>query len=185
MSQSAVPSDDRKWFHAILTTYGAWLRGDSRGFRTRNHQIHVDGDYKSPPEAGQYEGLRTYCENNLKQPPADLSIEQREVVLLALVERLFEQGALVAILAMSARHGHVLLKVPERQTRRWLGVAKKHAWFKLRDTGWKEKLWAKRPKFVPIENRRHQLNVYNYIARHEEEGAYIWKHCDHFKESPT
>lgn len=95
-----------------------------------------------------------------------------------------EQGALVACAAICAHHGHVLLKVPEHQTRRWMGVAKKHVWFKLRETGWKEKLWAKRPKFVPIENRGHQLNVYDYIVRHEQEGAFVWKHRDHVAQAP-
>lgn len=30
------------WFHCIATTYGAWLYGDSRGFRTRHHREHVE-----------------------------------------------------------------------------------------------------------------------------------------------
>ena len=118
MSESTLPVDERKWFHAILTTYGAWLRGDRRGFRTRNHQTHIDGDYKSPPEPGQFEGLAAYCESLLKQPPVELTPAQREIVGLALVERLVELGALVACLAVAAKHGHVLLKAPERQTRR-------------------------------------------------------------------
>jgi hypothetical protein len=42
------------WYHSITSTYGAWLYGDERGFRTRHHREHVDGDYKSPPPRGLY-----------------------------------------------------------------------------------------------------------------------------------
>jgi hypothetical protein len=49
-SQSGPPDDPSfAWFHAIITTYGAWLDGDARGFRTRHHREHVEGDYKNPP----------------------------------------------------------------------------------------------------------------------------------------
>jgi hypothetical protein len=46
--------DSRRWHHVVLTTYGAWLYGDVRGFRTRHHREHVDGDYKNPPPAEKY-----------------------------------------------------------------------------------------------------------------------------------
>lgn len=37
------------WYHIMCHTYGTWLPGDPRGFRTRHHREHVEGDYKSPP----------------------------------------------------------------------------------------------------------------------------------------
>jgi hypothetical protein len=30
-------------------TYGTWLPGDPKGFRTRHHREHIEGDYKKPP----------------------------------------------------------------------------------------------------------------------------------------
>ena len=42
-----------RWFHVTAHTYGAWLAGDARGFRTRHHREHVEGDYKHPPPAGR------------------------------------------------------------------------------------------------------------------------------------
>jgi hypothetical protein len=39
----------RDWYHVTGSTYGAWLPGDPRGFRTRHHRQHVEGDYKDPP----------------------------------------------------------------------------------------------------------------------------------------
>jgi hypothetical protein len=42
------PPVQGRWYHIIETTYGAWLYGDQRGFRTRHHREHVDGDDKRP-----------------------------------------------------------------------------------------------------------------------------------------
>ena len=50
----AAVAGERAWFHIVLTTYGSWLYGDERGFRTRGHREHVEGDYKRPPTAGLY-----------------------------------------------------------------------------------------------------------------------------------
>lgn len=63
-------------------------------------------------------------------------------------------------------------------TRRWVGEAKKHAAFELNGRGRTGRLWGTGGKFVPIDNRPQQLRVYRYIERHEEQGAFIWRHRD-------
>ncbi|WP_437230609.1 hypothetical protein SH661x_002053 [Planctomicrobium sp. SH661] len=65
------------WFHVTLTTYGAWLPGDPRGFRTRHHREHVEGDYRDPPPAGKYEGLHRASERLLKSTPTVFSRADR------------------------------------------------------------------------------------------------------------
>ena len=40
------------WFHIIGNTYGTWVRGDPKGFRTLHHREHIEGDYKHPPPPG-------------------------------------------------------------------------------------------------------------------------------------
>ena len=167
-----------KWFHVILTMYGTWLPGDKRGFRTRKHREHVEGDYKNPPPPGIYEGLAAHSRKRLRFEPVVLSYEQRKTLGVAMRDKLEKLGAVVACLSISAKHGHLLVKLPPSQTRLWVGHAKRHAWFELRETGWSRKLWAERPKFIPIRDRAHQLNVYRYILRHAHEGAYVWKHSD-------
>ena len=59
-----------------------------------------------------------------------------------------------------------------------MGVAKRHAWFIARDRGWVGQLWAKRNHAEPIEDRRHQVNTFNSIVRHKEEGAWVWTFRD-------
>ena len=54
------------WYHLLATTYGAWLYGDARGFRTRHHREHVEGDYKQPPPAGKYAAREQHSREELR-----------------------------------------------------------------------------------------------------------------------
>ena len=127
-------ADDRKWFHVTTHTYGAWLYGDPRGFRTRHHREHIEGDYRNPPPEGKYAAKYERSKESLKQEPVRLTPEWREVVGAALRERLVGLGAEVIAVAMTATHAHILAKMPNSKeaTRDWLGLAKKHAWFLAR-----------------------------------------------------
>lgn len=170
--------DRRRWFHIILTTYGAWLPGDPRGFRTRHHRDHVDGDYKSPPPTGLYDGLHrsaraAQCESTRTFTPA-----QRTLVAQRLWERLDGLGAMIAIVTVAGRHAHLLVKIPAEKTRPWLGICKRHVTFSLKQQGVTGRVWAKGAKFVPVEDRSHQLNVYRYIERHAEQGAAVLRYRD-------
>jgi hypothetical protein len=150
------------------------LYGDARGFRTRHHREHVDGDYKAPPPAGMYAEKQARSRASLKQEPVIWTPEWRLVVGEALIARLQHLGAFVLCAAVSRQHGHILAKLPRRLARPWSGLAKKHAWFIARDRGWVGKMWGRKGKQEPVRDRRHQLNVYRYILNHESEGAWMW-----------
>jgi hypothetical protein len=167
-------ADNRRWFHAILTVYGAWLSGDPRGFRSRHHREHIDGDYKDPPPAGKYATYERFSRRALKQAPVVVQRDLRPTLGQALREKLEKQGALVVCMSVSGQHVHILVKMLPGLERQWLGAAKRHAWFVLNDLGWTTKLWAKRGKALPIRDRQHQLNVYRYIMRHAQQGAWVW-----------
>jgi hypothetical protein len=172
-----------QWYHMITSTYGSWLYGDPRGFRTRHHREHVEGDYKNPPPPGSYEHLEQRSRTSLKQAPVIIPVQFRAVVGMAILNRLEELGTLVVCLSVSGQHCHVFAKLPFGRARDWMGKAKCDAWFKLRDLGWKTKLWGKRGKTIPIRDRRHQLNVYRYIMDHREEGAWVWTMLEKKKSS--
>ena len=170
--------DSRVWYHLVLTTYGAWLYGDARGFRTRHHREHIEGDYKHPPPAGMYDELAKRSRESLVQPPVKLTSRLKRVVGMAIKERFEMLGGLVICVAVSGPHVHALVKLPKGKQREWAGLAKKHAWFAARDHGWQGKLWGKRSKAVTIVDRSHQLNAFHYIARHAQQGAWVWKWGD-------
>ena len=165
----------RHWFHITTHTYGAWLYGDERGFRTRHHREHVEGDYKNPPPAGMYDKKLARSRRLLKQEPVILSPEWRVIIGEALVEKLLVLGAQLLALSVSSQHCHFLAKMPPGPIpRKWSGQAKKHAHFIADEKGWKGLLWAVRGKVTPIKDRNHQLNAFDYILRHANEGAWVW-----------
>jgi hypothetical protein len=169
--------DDRVWNHVVLTTYGAWLHGDGRGFRTRHHREHVEGDYRRPPVPETYASRERRSRASLTQPPVILPPDLRAVIGEALYEKLSRLGAWMLCVAVAGQHVHGLVKLPRDTARAWLGMAKKHATFVLRERGWQGKLWGVRSKAAPIRDRAHQVNTYHYILRHAAEGAWIgvWK----------
>ena len=158
------------WYHSILNVYGAWLSGDPRGFRTRHHREHID----DPPPPGKYATYLNFSLQSLKQNPVVLDADLQSSVGNAMREKLQSKGALVACIAVACQHVHILAKMLQGQERNWLGAAKRHAWFVLRGRGWGTKLWAKGSHTVLIGDRQQQLNVYRYIMRHAEQGAWAW-----------
>src|SRR6188508_1399655 len=66
------------WYHIMCHTYGTWLPGHPKGFRTRHHREHVDGDYKNPPPKGKYDKLWKRSRELMKRDPVYLTPEQRE-----------------------------------------------------------------------------------------------------------
>ena len=87
---------------------------------------------------------------------------------------LLYQGVEVITLGVGSAHFHLLGKFSDKQVRPRVGRAKKHAAFVLRDLGTKGWLWARESKVTPITDRQHQINVFNYICRHQAEGAWLW-----------
>jgi hypothetical protein len=172
------------WFHVIVTTYGAWLDGDLRGFRTRHHREHVEGDYKNPPPPERYAARRQWSRESLKNPPVYLEPSWLPIIGQALVERFQMLGGFVLIAAMANQHGHLLVKLPRGVAREWTGWAKRHAWFVARDAGWQGKLWGIRSKPIYVKDRRHHRNVYYYILEHEKQGAWVWKWAPRATTSP-
>ena len=164
-----------KWFHCTTHTYGAWLYGDPRGYRTRHHREHVEGDYKNPPPPGKYASQFERSKKLLKQNPVTLSPQWRAIVGAAMVAKLQKFELLLICLSLSGQHCHMLAKMPGGPVpRQWIGRAKKHSHFIANEKGWTGKLWAVRSKPNPIRDREHQLNAYHYILRHVHEGAWVW-----------
>ncbi len=169
--------DPRVWHHIVLTTYGAWLHGDSRGFRTRHHREHVVGDYKNPPPPGMYAEKERRSRASLKTAPVELTGEWRSRVGNALWQDFTRQGAWVLVLAVASQHVHVLVKLNRKQRRKIAGRAKRFATLKLREHEWPGNLWGVRSKAVVIRDRAHQENAFRYIVNHARGGAWvrIWK----------
>ncbi|MEM8783181.1 MAG: hypothetical protein AAGE65_10060 [Planctomycetota bacterium] len=183
------------WYHCVGSTYGTWLRGDPRGFRTFRYREHVDGDYRRPPP-DIYRPMLERSRERLKHPPIVLGNDQRRAVAEAMVERFARDEVQVVSLAVASNHFHVLARFPALRAedaatrkhtilrdgrdpapRHYLVLARKHASHVLRARGLKaagEPVWAGRPKCEPIRDRGHQLNTTRYIREHVAQGAAVW-----------
>ncbi|XAL98179.1 hypothetical protein OT109_11280 [Phycisphaeraceae bacterium D3-23] len=181
------------WYHCIVTTYGMWLPGDPRGFRTRDHREHIEGDYKSPPPAGKYAQRHQDAKDRMNRPAVRLSADAIKAVLEE-VRQSFEQHHIEGLaLSVSPTHMHLLAKFPmERKkptlderglrtssvddpVRHLVGQIKQWSSKRLiRDGLLDAGAWGKRGKIVPITDRKHQVNTYRYIAAHQREGALVW-----------
>ena len=167
-----------QWYHLILSTYGSWLSGDQRGFRTRHHRTHVEGDCKNPPSPGAFADWLRFSKDHLKQPPVVLTPAWRALLGTALREAFRKYDHLVICLAVSGKHIHALAKLPCGAARNIVGDIKRHLWFEARDRGWRGKLWGKRCQPITVRDRAHQLNVFHYILRHTSAGAWVWSFRD-------
>lgn len=182
-------------YHAVGSTYGTWLRGDSRGFCTFRHREHVEGDYLHPPPPGVYAPIFEYTRKRLRYPPLQLSPEQRRVLCAGIAEHLQRNGVEVVAVAVAVNHFHLLARFPalavEERTRygmsilkdlrdpaprHYLGLARKYASEQLHAVGLKPEspVWAARPKLDPVRDRPHQVNVAQYIVGHLQQGAVVY-----------
>jgi hypothetical protein len=170
---------DPQWFHVTAHTYAAWLHGDPKGFRTRHHREHIVGDYKNPPPPGMYDQKLARSRALLKQEPVRLEPKWWPIVGTAVKDKLIELGTQLLVVSMGTTHLHFLGKMPPGPVPRdWVGRAKVYSNFKAKEHGYTGKLWAVRCKVNPIKNRPHQINTFNYIVDHLEEGAWVWTFRD-------
>lgn len=189
------PNAWNNWYHCVGSTYGTWLRGDPRGFRTFRHREHVEGDYRKPPDPGVWEAVFESAKSSMQFPPLVLDTRRRVCVCSALVDKLQRDGVEVVAIAVAANHFHLLARFPaltseekarlkqvilrdgrDPAPRHYLGRARRHASFELSAVGLKPEspVWADRPKCEPIRDRAHQVNTTNYIADHAKQGATTW-----------
>lgn len=162
------------WYHVNGNTYGTWLHGDRRGWRSRHGRDRPVGDYKNPPPAGMYERLEEYSRRIMKAEPVLLAPRQRAAACNAMAEKLLERSVRVLALSVGREHYHILAQFPDSRVRHWVGLAKKHASHILRELGLQGQVWARKCRALPIRNRSHQINTFKYIVAHREHGAFVW-----------
>ncbi|MFW5869397.1 MAG: hypothetical protein ACOCVI_00695 [Planctomycetota bacterium] len=187
-----MPAPWNGWYHGVLCTYGTWLRGDRRGFRTRHHREHVEGDYRNPPPAGLYEALAQESAKSLRFPPAKLTPEACRAVCHAFAVAMLKYHAELVDLVVCPCHAHLLARFPDHLhsapanlltdgrnpiPRHIAGRAKRAASLALTRRSLKQKgrpLWAKRGKLQPIRDQKHFEATIRYIQRHQQGGGVLW-----------
>jgi hypothetical protein len=164
------------WYHCMGHTYGTWLPGDAKGFCTRHHRDHVEGDYRNPPPEGKYDGLYEYAKRAMTRDPVFLDRDQRRRALDELVASLQRRAFEIEVFSVDRIHLHGLVRFPDHQPKRWLGIAKKESSYYCKQTGHAPDggLWATGCKCLPVENQRHFRGARKYIRDHEHKGSVIY-----------
>jgi hypothetical protein len=165
------------WYHCMGNTYGTWLPGDHRGFRTERHKRHIPYDYKHRPRPGLFEPLNRRSRGLMTRPPVRLgTAEQRQRALDEIVASLLRRRVEVAVAALDRIHLHVLLRAPDHDPRHWLGVAKKESSHHCKLAGHAPPggLWASKCECKPIADAGHYGNALGYIADHGKRGAAVY-----------
>ena len=179
------------WFHCTGSTYGTWLPGDPRGWRSRKHRRHVEGDYKDPPPPGTYDELLAQSTRALKRKPVFITPPGRAVACREMARTLLQHHVELVDLSVGAIHWHLLARFTpledhadaeslKRTARRLIGLAKKNSSRLLTDSLLVPRggAWAVRGGIHPVHDRGHQLRVVSYIREHANDGAVVWSQLD-------
>ncbi len=166
----------RDLYHCMGHTHGTWLPGAPRGFRTRHHREHCEGDYKNPPPVGAFDELYARSKDLMKRDPVHLDPKQRKLALDSFVKSLLKRNIDLRVAAIDAVHFHILAAFPDHSPRHGIGIAKKessHA-LKLQACGVDGGLWAVRCKCLPSRPRGTKLVPLKYIRKHAARGGVVY-----------
>ena len=173
-----MPTEGKCWRHVIIGTHGSWLPGSPKGWRSRGHRIHSSGDYNHPPLEGEHECLYQF---HLARCPDAITIPQslRATIGTAFVHELNLLNHEVLAIAVSGQHCHVLAELPQTksETHKAVGHAKRRSSRKVRNE-MPGAVWAAGGKFIVVDNEAYQRRVFEYILRHQQEGAWVWSFRD-------
>jgi hypothetical protein len=170
------------WFHIMFHTYGTWLPGDPKGFRTRHRREHVEGDYKNPPPKGKYDHLWQRSKNLMKRDAVYLTPAQRERAVDEFVRSFKKWSIPLRIMSIDRIHFHALARFPDNNPRHYVGLAKKEcsAFMKRDGVAPEGGLWAVRCECVPIADAQHFKKATGSIRDHRKVGGVIYE-----PEAPT
>ena len=173
-----MPNPGKAWHHIIFDTRGSWLTGDPRGFRSRNHRKHSQGDYKHPPPLGEHAGLHRVVREN-SRPAISLPKTLHEKIGQIVLSQCHDQGHRVLAIAVDAHHVHLLVELPmdRKEVKQIVGSWKQKASHVVRET-LPGSIWSKSCDPIRIKDRAHHERVYRYILGHRDQGAWVWSFRD-------
>jgi hypothetical protein len=165
-----------RWRHVVISTYGSWLPGDPRGFRSKDHAIHSSGDYKNPPPPGEHAGLHRHAKG-ITGAPVMIPAALRPMVGEAILAKLLKLELRVLAVSVAGMHSHLLVELPDNPItiRHLIGQCKSVSSHAIRER-LPGRVWAYGGGFKPVDDPEHQRNVYTYILNQSD--AWTWTYKD-------
>ena len=172
--ESRMPQPELVWRHVVISTYGSWLPGDPRGWRSKQHRVHSSGDYRHPPPEREHAGLYQHSQQ-ISDEPVIVPKTLRRLLGRALLDHLREAAHEIAAIAMGGQHAHLLAELPIdlKQTKQIVGRCKGRASHAVQQKI-PGRLWARDGRFSCAYTHSHHRRVYRYILEHHREGAWTW-----------
>lgn len=99
-------------YHIIGNTYGTWLHGDPKGFRTLHHREYIDGDYKHPPPPGKYEHLYRRSLSLMSRDAVNLTPEARGIACRMMAAAMQYHHIELLVISDGAKHYHAVARFP-------------------------------------------------------------------------
>ena len=125
---------------------------------------------------GEHAGLHRAVRETAR-PPVAFSSDLFESIGWALLEKIDEQGHRVLAAGVDAHHAHLLVELPDdrKTVKRMMGSWKQYASHRIRDR-LPGRVWANSGDPIRLYDPTHQRNVFRYILRHAEQGAWVWRY---------
>lgn len=175
-----------KWWLVTWTTFGSWLPGDPRGFRTwRGEQdIPPPQRYSKPGDPvydpAKYIGLYQQAQRALTQPPVLLSDEEVKQAASAIVAEIPLTPVTPSIFSLGTVHAHLLAKF-RKSIRMTVGRLKFAATKRLHENGFTlKRVWSRGSHMSSKEASADAQAAFRYVERHRLEGAFVhvWRSPD-------
>ncbi len=171
-----MPSPGKRWYHITFGTHGSWLPGDPRGFRAKHAKVYSSGDHHHPPPPGEHAEL---LKHSKKLQPHTVIIPKPVLkqVGQAIVACAKQYAYRINAVSVSPMHVHLLIELPTANTISEVGKMKRHASRAVSDK-MPGRIWAKGCGVKTIKDQTHQVNTFNYIIKHVDHGAWVWRFRD-------
>lgn len=173
------------WWLVTWNTYGTWLPGDPRGFRTwRGHEYVPPPQRYAKPGEPVYDSreyaARQMATRAITDTPVRLTPSQQQFTLAAIVNDIAELPMTPAVMSVGTDHVHLLARFGSLKIRPTVGRLKSMATRAIKEadpTFDPNRAWAKDCHERRLDDESAYRTGFAYVQRHTDEGAliHIWR----------
>ena len=159
-------------------TYGSWLPGDPRGFRTFRGEVYVPSPVRFAKNGEEIYDPTDYeqrfrLSKRIVPCAVTLTREEQSLACAANVAEIESISMNPLILAVARQHSHLIAEFGRHMIRPTVGQFKASATRAIPNPGDRKRIWAAECHMQSLQGGEAVRNAYNYVRRHEEEAALI------------
>ena len=173
-----MPRPGMRWRLITINTKNSWHHGSPRGFRSRDHRVHSNGDYRNPPPKDEHAGLLRYRKERSEEK-IRLPRSVRDCIAKTLSKVLTEAGYRVLAISVSSDHAHIVVELPDnvRQVKAIIGDAKRLASRAIKRTH-PGSVWSAGCDYEPVDDRPRLKSEVEYVLLKQGADSWTWSFRD-------